>query len=292
MDSSEPQPPTAEIHQSKEDDEKKKLPIKTYHCRFCSHLLIASTRELLSSRTPLRRRRQLSTIEGGGGGAGGEGGGAGGLDGAMILELPSSKTTRTNTKRKSYDGEERGGTILGPGPGPETETAVAAATTTGAATTAAQAEEDRIPGKNKTEQAHYTIPLSTLLPDAAPIIIRREDGFEKRVLLRCGRCRVVVGYKLPPANITTAPTAEEEEDEEEEEEEYDDENGLTTKGKGEKAIYLLPGSIVGTEDLDVGFTEADGTGGGRGGGGDALNAMIDRNPVLKGMEEEWMEWVK
>ncbi|KAI7974252.1 hypothetical protein EIK77_006187 [Talaromyces pinophilus] len=290
MDSSEPQPPTAEIHQSKEDDEKKKLPIKTYHCRFCSHLLIASTRELLSSRTPLRRRRQLSTIEGGGGGAGGEGGGGGGLDGAMILELPSSKTARTDRKRKSYDGEERGDTMLpGPGPETETETAVAAAMTTGAATTAAQAEEDRIPGKKKTEQAHYTIPLSTLLPDAAPIIIRREDGFEKRVLLRCGRCRVVVGYKLPPANITTAPTAEEEEDDDEEEE--DDENGLTTKGKGEKAIYLLPGSIVGTEDLDVGFTEADGTGGGRG-GGDALNAMIDRNPVLKGMEGEWMEWVK
>ena len=48
---------------------------------------------------------------------------------------------------------------------------------------------------------------------------------------------------------------------------------------------------MGTEDLDVGVTEADGTGGGRG-GGDALNAMIDRNPVLKGMEGEWMEWVK
>jgi phage FluMu protein Com len=284
MDSSGAQSPTAEIHQSEEDDdEKKKLPIKTYHCRFCSHLLIASTRELLSSRTPLPRRRQLSTIEAGGGGAGGEG--VGGLDGAMILELPSSKTSRTNRKRKSYDGEERGDTMLS-GPGPEKE----AAGTAPAVPQAAAAPSTENHGGRKTEQAHYTIPLSTLLPDAAPIIIRREDGFEKRVLLRCGRCRVVVGYKLPSENTATAPTAEEEGDDDEDEDD-DDENGLTTKGKREKAIYLLPGSIVGTEDLDVGLTEVDGTGGGRG-GGDALNAMIDRNPVLKGMEREWMEWVK
>lgn len=44
---------------------------------------------------------------------------------------------------------------------------------------------------------------------------------------------------------------------------------------------------MGTEDLDVGVAEPEG-----GRGGDVLNAMVDRNPVLKGMEGEWMEWLK
>jgi hypothetical protein len=32
--------------------------------------------------------------------------------------------------------------------------------------------------------------------DGKAMIIRREDGFEKRTLVRCDRCRLVVGYKL------------------------------------------------------------------------------------------------
>ncbi|KAL4945221.1 hypothetical protein BDV06DRAFT_185182, partial [Aspergillus oleicola] len=37
-------------------------------------------------------------------------------------------------------------------------------------------------------QAHYTILLSSSTRDKKPTLIRREDGFEKRVFLRCGRC--------------------------------------------------------------------------------------------------------
>lgn len=266
---SEPLPPHASARESEQQKNEKKLQIKTYHCRFCSHLLIASTREVLSSRTPLRRRRVAtgSAIEGGGGGEGG-------LDGALILELPSlssRSSKKESRKRKSYDGEEeRRDTI------PEPEAEKEAASSEQAA--APSAGETR-----KTEQAHYTIPLSTLLPDQTPIIIRREDGFEKRILLRCGRCRVVVGYKLCDAAGSTTEAEDIDVDVDDEDEEDSEELGLTRGGKGEKAIYLLPGSIVGTEDLDVGV---DGT------WGDVLNAMIERNPVLKGMEGEWMEWIK
>lgn len=261
--------PPVEI-QGQEDE--KRLPIKTYHCRFCSHLLIASTRELLSSSTPLRRRRQRIP-EGGGEEAG--------LDGALILELPS-KTTRSHKKRKSsFDGDQSDSipeTTGGGGGGEITIPAAPQPQPQPQAATAVEAGDER----KKIEQAHYTIPLSTLVPDSTPIVIRREDGFEKRVLLRCGRCRVIVGYKLIHNN--TGTTAETEDDFDEEEEE-DDEIGLSKGGKGDRAMYLLPGSIVGTQDLDVGM---DGTGG----GGDVLHAMIERNPVLKGMEGEWMEWVK
>uniref|UniRef100_A0A093VB25 Uncharacterized protein n=1 Tax=Talaromyces marneffei PM1 TaxID=1077442 RepID=A0A093VB25_TALMA len=213
----------------------RKLPIRTYHCRFCSHLLIASTRELLSSSAPLRRRRQLAT----GSGLEEEGAGVGGMDGAMILEIPSSSGTRAqNKKRKSYDENQRDDSIPG---------------TTAPAASGKISEQAAQQGeKRKTEQAHYTIPLSTLLPDPTPVVIRRGDGFEKRVLLRCGRCRVVVGYKLPRNDSNTTLTGlaadqgPDEEDEEDEEVEDEDENGVGLSkggGKGEKVIYLLPARL-------------------------------------------------
>lgn len=286
---SEPQPSTqssTDIQQSKDE---RKLPIKTYHCRFCSHLLIASTRELLSSSTPLRRRRrqQLATLEGGEAGVGG-------LDGALILELPSNTTTTAahNKKRKAPGGYGDKGLESGI---EEEEVADAAPAVSeqrpATATAEAEVAEAHDGGRRmEQQQAHYTIPLATLVPDSTPIIIRREDGFEKRVLLRCGRCRVVVGYKLCDAAGGT------EEDVDGEGEDDDDTFGLSKPRKGERAIYLLPGSIVVTEDLDVGLTEPDSTGGageGRGEGrGDVLNAMIERNTVLRGMEREWMEWIK
>lgn len=276
---SEPLPPSASARESEQQENEKKLPIKTYHCRFCSHLLIASTREILSSRTPLRRRRVAtgSAIEGGGGGEGG-------LDGALILELPSlssRSSKKESRKRKSYDGEEEWRDTI---PEPEAEKEVASTVQAAASTQAASAAAAPSAGETrKTEQAHYTIPLSTLLPDQTPIIVRREDGFEKRILLRCGRCRVVVGYKLCDAAGSTTEAEDIDVDVDDEDEEDGEELGLTRGGKGEKAIYLLPGSIVGTEDLDVGV---DGT------GGNVLNAMVERNPVLKGMEGEWMEWIK
>lgn len=59
------------------------------------------------------------------------------------------------------------------------------------------------------------------------MVIRREDGFEKRVLLRCGRCRLVVGYRL-------------------------DQSQLGGDGDAEKVVYLLPGGLVTTEEMKSG----------------------------------------
>lgn len=62
---------------------------------------------------------------------------------------------------------------------------------------------------------------STLLnvqPDRRPIIVTREDGFEKRTLLKCGRCKLVLGY------IMDAP-------------------------QSSSPIYLLPGGLVETSEL-------------------------------------------
>ncbi|KAI9750642.1 MAG: hypothetical protein M1815_001677 [Lichina confinis] len=52
----------------------------------------------------------------------------------------------------------------------------------------------------------YSLLLSTV-QDRRPLIVRREDGFEKRWLWRCGRCRVVVGYQLDPIHFITTPTS-------------------------------------------------------------------------------------
>lgn len=40
--------------------------------------------------------------------------------------------------------------------------------------------------------------LTTLenLSEDAPVVVRREDGFERRILHRCVRCRTIIGYEL------------------------------------------------------------------------------------------------
>ncbi|CAG8075576.1 unnamed protein product [Penicillium olsonii] len=121
-----------------------RLPIRTQHCQFCNHLLLATT-------------RTLSTLPRRGGEA---------KDKAIILPLENE--------------------------GSETPT------------------------------QHTTLLLSTLLPDRRPTLIRREDGIEKRLFLRCGRCRVVVGYHLDAVH-------------------YEDQKP--------KPVYLLPGSVVETEKM-------------------------------------------
>jgi hypothetical protein len=67
--------------------------------------------------------------------------------------------------------------------------------------------------------------------DKKTTIIRREDGFEKRLLFRCARCSLVVGYEI-----------------------LSDSDGMDLDGKEKasegyqgKVIYLLPAGIVSTE---------------------------------------------
>jgi hypothetical protein len=157
-----------------------KLPIHTQHCRFCSHLLLATTRALntLPRRTPP----------------------AG--DTALILPLE---------KLRASDADE------------DEPTSTQTSSTT-------------------PHPKHVTLLLSTTIPDRRATLIRREDGIEKRVLLRCGRCRVVVGYYLDKVHWGESSNAQ-------------GETGETEDGQDEDgqerppAMYVLPGALVETEKM-------------------------------------------
>ena len=66
--------------------------------------------------------------------------------------------------------------------------------------------------------------LLNVVKDRKSIIIRREDGFEKRTLFSCTRCRVVIGYSLDDAH-------------------------WENEERQSRPVYLLPGGLVGTEDM-------------------------------------------
>lgn len=89
----------------------------------------------------------------------------------------------------------------------------------------------------------YTIPIS-LQPASNTTIIRREDGFEKRVLYRCGRCRVVVGYEIVGAEGGGGDAMDVDGD-------GDGDGGVGEKYKG-KILYLLPGGVVSTDVMASG----------------------------------------
>ncbi|KAI6713358.1 hypothetical protein JHW43_004075 [Diplocarpon mali] len=92
----------------------------------------------------------------------------------------------------------------------------------------------------------YTVLLGLTAPSASfsqPTVVRRDDGFEKRVLYRCSRCGVVVGYELHGAGAGANTTAGD----------ADVEMGGTEKGKGRegqegiyagKILYILPAGIM------------------------------------------------
>lgn len=76
------------------------------------------------------------------------------------------------------------------------------------------------------------LPLPSLLTQnmksaRKTVVVRREDGFEKRRVLRCGRCGVCVGYEIL---------------------------GDTSEGKedGGRVIYLLEGGLVETGAMGEG----------------------------------------
>lgn len=69
--------------------------------------------------------------------------------------------------------------------------------------------------------------LLNVVSSQKPVIIRREDGFEKRTLLRCARCKLVLGYLL-------------------------DETHPGTGGEDAKPVYLLPGGMISTSDMAKG----------------------------------------
>jgi hypothetical protein len=78
------------------------------------------------------------------------------------------------------------------------------------------------------EQSGYTL-LLTLTRDRAAKVIAREDGFEKRALWRCGRCKLVVGYMLDEAQYAASKGKE--------------------KAAKDRFLYLLPGAVTESSEL-------------------------------------------
>jgi hypothetical protein len=75
----------------------------------------------------------------------------------------------------------------------------------------------------------YAILLGTTI-DRNAIIIRGEEGFEKRYLQKCGRCSLTVGYQLDKSQ-------------------YEGEKEL---GRRDDVVYLLPGGLMTTEEMVAG----------------------------------------
>jgi hypothetical protein len=116
------------------------------------------------------------------------------LDAAIILPLPSSPPSFS-----SAEGGEAG---------------------------ESEADED-IPAEG------YSMLLG-MIQDTKPMIIRREDGFEKRLAFRCSRCSVVVGYEILGAEKTAG------------------------EGHAGRIVYLLPAGTVSTEVMARGGTDGNG----------------------------------
>lgn len=73
-------------------------------------------------------------------------------------------------------------------------------------------------GTDDASTQSITSALLDVIPDRRPVIVQREDGFEKRILLRCGRCKLVLGYMMDALQASN-PT------------------------------YLLPGGLVETSEM-------------------------------------------
>jgi len=162
-----------------------------------------------------------------------------GLDKAIIVPLPPPPrhSSPENSEDEGSDAEDQGNT-----------------------------EAQRSKGKtqrsgkdNETKDLGYTLLLSTAR-DRRPCIISRADGFEKRYLWRCGRCRLIIGYQLDDAqyasssnpsassnlstNATTTAMATLNVDGEE--------DGREDKGRGRELVYIFPGGLMTTEEMLAG----------------------------------------
>ncbi|RHZ50790.1 uncharacterized protein CDV56_103864 [Aspergillus thermomutatus] len=184
--SASPPPSPPQHHQQQHH----RLKVHTHHCRFCNHLLLATTRTIAA----LPRRKDPAQ------------------DSALILPLPHA-----DADADADDDDE-------PDASPEA--------------TSTEGQGERKKEKEKQKQKHYTILLSTTLPDRKATLIRREDGFEKRRFLRCGRCRVVVGYFLDAVHFPVAKDGRGEDELEGEESDQEP-----------RVVYLLPGALIETETM-------------------------------------------
>ena len=73
------------------------------------------------------------------------------------------------------------------------------------------------------------IPSGATLVDNAPIVIKLEDGFEKRYVARCNRCNLPVGYQLDKDQFSEAHA-----------------------GPRSDVLYVMSGGLLSTADMEEG----------------------------------------
>ncbi|TVY22842.1 hypothetical protein LHYA1_G008663 [Lachnellula hyalina] len=101
----------------------------------------------------------------------------------------------------------------------------------------------------------YTIILG-MIKATKPTVVRREDGFEKRMLWRCVRCGVVVGYEILGQGLGLGMGGGEKMD-------LDVDGGEKGKGKGKEGyegriMYVLPGGATSTDVMRTGRKVGEG----------------------------------
>ncbi|KAF2721480.1 hypothetical protein K431DRAFT_224273 [Polychaeton citri CBS 116435] len=67
--------------------------------------------------------------------------------------------------------------------------------------------------------------------ERSAVVLRLEDGFEKRYAIRCQRCRLLVGYQLHWSQFDESRKA---------------------SGQRDDVIYILPGGFMSTEEMEAG----------------------------------------
>ncbi|KAJ5736494.1 uncharacterized protein N7483_001619 [Penicillium malachiteum] len=107
-------------------------------------------------------------------------------------------------------------------------------------------EPEEESSKSQLSAKHLSLLLSTTIPDRRATLVRREDGIEKRILLRCGRCRVIMGYFLDDVHYPTSTTSASHVTD------HEDEDEFSRPGKNARAVYILPGAVSRTEDMEGG----------------------------------------
>lgn len=102
-----------------------------------------------------------------------------------------------------------------------------------------QENQDREEVEDRQQQQQISLILPSLLssnikPVKKPVVVQREDGWEKRRLWKCGRCGITVGYEILR--------------DEELVEDVDD-GGKNEEGVG-KVLFLLEGGLMETGKWD------------------------------------------
>ena len=87
-------------------------------------------------------------------------------------------------------------------------------------------------------------------------MVRKEDGFERRLVHRCARCHVVVGYEIVGERDVVAEGMVQRAEAEAEAEEDGEGEGKEGGYKG-RILYVLPGGLRTTEAMVKGARIAE-----------------------------------